>query len=373
MEKLKRILHEETVLVISATAAILSSCFVRPSENYLSYINFRVLVLLFCLMLVVAGFQKIGVLGVLAQRMTAGMKNTKALCTSLILLCFFSSMLITNDVALITFVPFSILVLTVTAQTNRMIFVIVMQTVAANLGSMLTPVGNPQNLYLFSFYHIHATDFFKITLPITIAGLVLLALFSLLGKSENIEVQFHSKSVIRSKKQLLLYAILFALCIVTVFYLVDYRVTLLTVCITVFWADKHLFRKADYGLLATFVCFFIFVGNIGNIQSVRTALASLIAGHELFFSVLLSQIISNVPCAVLLSTFTSHGKALVLGTNIGGLGTLIASLASLISFKFYVKTKDAKPLKYLGIFTGINVLILVLLLAFSACVFPTVK
>ncbi|HEX2937940.1 MAG TPA: citrate transporter, partial [Ruminiclostridium sp.] len=213
---------------------------------------------------------------------------------------------------------------------------------------------------------------FKITLPITAAGFLLILIFSLIGKSENIDVEFHSKSTINNKKQLLTYAVLFVLCILTVFYLVDYRITFVVVCVTIFLTDKHLFRKADYGLLTTFICFFVFVGNIGNMEPVRAALASLIAKRELLSSVLLSQILSNVPCAVLLSNFTGNGKALVLGTNIGGLGTLIASLASLISFKLYTKTKDAKPLKYLGVFTGINVLMLLLLLAFSTWILPSV-
>lgn len=365
MLKIKNILQNEIVLVISLLAALVSALYVHPSIQYLSYIDFKVLVILFCLMAIVSGLKKIGVFGFLAQRMTAGSKNSKALRLSLILICFFSSMLITNDVALITFVPFAIMVLNITAQTNHMIYVIVMQTVAANLGSMLTPVGNPQNLYLYSFYNMQTAEFFKITIPVTIAGLLLIIMLSLIGKNENIYVRFNSNETISNNKLLILYLFLFMLCLGTVFHLIDYKVTFLIVFATVFITDKSLFKNIDYGLLATFVCFFIFVGNIGNIQSVNLFISNIIENRELIISVLLSQIFSNVPTSVLLSTFTRNYKSLIIGTNIGGLGTLIASLASLISFKLYVKTNDSKPLKYLLVFSIVNILILLMLLAFS--------
>lgn len=368
MEKTKSFLRNESVLVISFLVASISVLFVQPSKDYLTYIDFKVLAILFCLMAIVSGFKKIGVFGVLAQRMTSGSKNSKILRLSLILICFFSSMLITNDVALIIFVPFAIMVLTVTAQTNYMIYVIVMQTVAANLGSMLTPVGNPQNLYLYSFYNMQTWEFFKITSPVTILGLLLIILFSIVGKNENIHVKFSSNETIANNKELILYLLLFVLCLATVFHLINYKITLLVVFISVFITDKSLFKTIDYGLLATFVCFFIFVGNIGNIESVSILISNIIKKRELIISVLLSQIFSNVPTAVLLSNFTGNSRALVLGSNIGGLGTMIASLASLISFKLYIKTNNANPLKYLMVFTFVNVLILLILLEFSTII-----
>jgi len=368
MKKTIKILRNETVLVISFLVALVSALFVHPSKEYLTYIDFKVLAILFCLMAIISGLKKIGVFGVLAQRMTSGYKSSKALRLSLILMCFFSSMFITNDVALITFVPFAIMVLTVTAQIDYMIYVIVMQTVAANLGSMLTPVGNPQNLYLYSFYNMQTAEFFKITIPVTIAGLLLVILFSVLGKNENIHVHFNSKETITNKKLLILYLLLFMLCLGTVFRLINYEITFIIVFATIFLKDKNLFKNIDYGLLATFVCFFIFVGNIGKIQFVNIFISNIIEKREMIISVLLSQIFSNVPTSVLLSNFTGNYESLVIGTNIGGLGTLIASLASLISFKLYTQTNDSKPLKYLGIFTFVNISIMLILLAFSAFV-----
>lgn len=366
MEKVKYFLKTEAVLAISFIAALITSIFVPPSLEYLSYIDLKVLVILFCLMVIIAGLKDAGLFNVLAERMTSGAKNTRGLFLSLIMICFFSSMFITNDVALITFVPFSILVLTVTGQTDRMIFVTVMQTVAANLGSMLTPVGNPQNLYLFSYYNIGVSEFFRITVPVTIAGLLLIFIISAAGKHEQIFVQFKSKEKITNKFKLYIYLFLFALSLTAVFRIVDCRYILTAVIAAVFIMDKKLFKSVDYSLLATFVFFFIFTGNIGNIESVRNFLSDLIKNQELIYSVALSQVISNVPAAVLLSNFTENYKTLVIGTNVGGLGTLVASLASLISYKMYVKTENPHPAKYLMVFTIVNMGMLLLLLIFSS-------
>lgn len=366
MKKIIKTLKKEAVLIISFVAALITSCFAQPSAEYLSYIDFKVLAILFCLMVIVAGLKEIGLFNVLAEKMTSGSRNTRGLFLSLVLICFFSSMLITNDVALITFVPFSILVLTITAQTEHLINVVVMQTVAANLGSMLTPVGNPQNLYLYSFYNMEVSEFFKITLPVTLAGLILIFAFSIFCKREFINVQFNATEKIVDKNKMILYLLLFILCLTTVFRFVDYKITLAIVFATVMLLDKKLFQKVDYSLLATFVFFFIFTGNIGNIKPVKNYLSLLIENRELIYSVALSQVLSNVPTAVLLSNFTDNYKALIVGTNVGGLGTLVASLASLISFKLYVQTENSKPFKYLAVFSAINILMLLLLLIFSA-------
>lgn len=366
MGKLKEFFRTEAVLIISFIAALITSFFVPPSLSYISYIDFKVLAILFCLMSIVAGLKDVGLFNVMAEKMTSGAKNTRGLFLSLILICFFSSMLITNDVALITFVPFSILVLNITGQTNKMIFVIVMQTVAANLGSMLTPVGNPQNLYLFSYYNIEVIEFFKITIPVTLAGFILIFIISSLGKHEDIFVKFKLKENISNKYKLNVYLFLFALSLTSVFRVVDYKVMLITVFMVVFIMDRKLFKNVDYSLLATFVFFFIFTGNIGKIEPVRNFLSQLIKNHELVYSVVISQIISNVPAAVLFSSFTKNYQALLIGTNVGGLGTLIASLASLISYKLYIKTENSKPVKYLEVFSVINLSMLLVLMIFSS-------
>lgn len=364
MERLKKFLKSETVLVISAIAAVVSMFFVPPSADYFSYIDFRVLALLFCLMAVVCGLRKIGVFGALAEKLTCRTRNARALSIVLLLLCFFSAMLVTNDVALITFVPFAVFTLGLAGMNRHVIFVIVMQTVAANLGSMLTPMGNPQNLYLYSAFHISIGEFFALTFPVTVISLLLILLCCLFIPAEEIKPILPENSGLTDRKKLFAYLALFLLSMGTVLHFVPYGITLAVTCMVIFIIDRSLFKGIDYGLLATFVCFFIFVGNIRNIPAVHDGIADFINGREFFASVLLSQGISNVPAAVLLSAFTDNYKALLLGTNVGGLGTLIASLASLISFKQYVKTEDASSAKYLGIFATVNFAFLAVLYCF---------
>lgn len=365
MKRVKAFLKSEAVLAAAAAAAVLSMIAVPPSGQYLGYLNYRVLTLLFCLMAVVGGMQKIGVFAYLGQKMIKGAHNTRFLCMSLVLLCFFSSMLITNDVTLLTFVPFTMLVLTLTGQTKNEIYVIVLQTVAANLGSMLTPVGNPQNLYLYTAYHFTPSSFFGLTLPVAGASLVLLALLSFGVRAEHIRVEFAGDVKIGSRRQMIVYLVLFALCLFCVFQILPYPALLILIIAAIFFTDKSLFRRVDYGLLATFVCFFIFVGNIERMDAVRTVLAGWIAGREMLAAVLLSQFISNVPAAVLLSGLTDKAGTLLLGVNIGGLGTLVASLASLISYKLYAKSEGARTGRYLAVFSAVNFgMLLVLLLIF---------
>jgi len=326
-------------------------------------------------MAVIAGLQKNGVFMLLSEQLLKGVKTTRGMCNILILLCFFSSMWITNDVALITFVPFSILILNLAGKNKYLIYVIVMQTIAANLGSILTPVGNPQNLYLYSYYHVNSIEFLKITLPLVMVSLVIIGFISLFVKREKLTLLqgrvkevavtgvFEKIQVIR-KSHTIIYLLLFILCIGTVIDLVDYQITFIIVLIVIGLLDKKVFHMVDYSLLLTFVCFFIFVGNLGNIETVQLFIANMIKTREIIASILLSQIISNVPAAVLLSNFTEDSTSLIVGTNIGGLGTIIASLASLISYKIYCKTDNAKPVKYLGVFTVANVGILFILCLF---------
>lgn len=367
------LLKQEPVLAVSAVCMFLSMLFVPPTAAYISYIDFRVLALLFCLMAVVAGLQRHGLFAWMAQHMLAGKKKLRTLFLLLILLPFFSSMLVTNDVALITFVPFAVLVLTLTRQQESMIFVIVMQTVAANLGSMATPVGNPQNLYLYSRYQLSPGSFFGVVLPYVVLTLPLLCASVLFCPQKEVSVSLPETDTPidqKQKKKIVLYLALFALCLLSVFHVLHFAILLAIVCLALFFADRSLYRTMDYGLLLTFVCFFIFAGNIGAIDSVKTFLQDLLAGRPLLTAALSSQVISNVPAAVLLSNFTDNWKALLVGTDIGGLGTPIASLASLISFRLYMKTDKAMAGKYLGLFFLVNFCLLALFLLLAAAVFP---
>lgn len=269
-------------------------------------------------------------------------------------------MWITNDVALLTFVPFAILVLEAVGVRDKMIFVITMQTIAANLGSMCTPIGNPQNLYLYSLAGLSVTSFLRLMFPLSAASFLLIVLAVFFVKPERIVYQgkYEKRGLDR---RLYGYLFLFLLCILTVLRIMDYRMLLAITVFAVFILNRRLYKEADYMLLITFIAFFIFVGNIKNMESISGILKRCVTGHEIIVSVFASQVISNVPAAVLLSGFTSDIVALLIGTNIGGLGTLIASMASLISYKLYVGTKDSKKGRYMLEFTIWNLVFLAVL------------
>ena len=360
-------IRREPVLSISFVCALVSAFFVPPSAAYVDYIDLRVLCLLFCLMAVVAGLQECGLFLVLAQRLLAGERPVRLISLTLILLPFFCSMLVTNDVALITFVPFAILVLEMVGRRDLLIPIISLQTVAANLGSMATPVGNPQNLFLYAHFSLSMGDFLSLLLPLTLISLVGLAAAGLyFGGKGRISVSFPEQVRLTSPKHLALYLVLFGLCLLSVCRILPYGILTVLVIVSLLLARRQLLGQVDYMLLLTFVCFFIFSGNLGQMPAVRAGLGSLLSRSPLLCSAAASQIISNVPAAVLLSGLTEDWKGLLAGVDVGGLGTPVASLASLISMKFYLRSRQAKPLPYFLWFTAANVVGLLVLLPVAA-------
>lgn len=363
MSKIITYLKKEIVLTVASALAVISMFFVPPSTDYLDYIDFSVIGLLFCLMIVVAGFTRSGFFEFLSEFLLEKFSSLKSICAALTLLCFFMSMLITNDVALITFVPLTISLLS-NISTKQLAYIITLETVAANLGSILTPIGNPQNLYLYSYFNLHIGEFLKTVFPVFALSLVFIIILLMFVKNQKTE-NTGTQSLPLNKKLLLICTLLFCVDILCVLRFLDYKICLaVTIGVVLIFAPR-LFAKVDYGLLVTFLAFFIFVGNMGNIETVKEFLITALRGRELFVSAAVSQVISNVPAAVMLSGFTENVRELLLGVNIGGLGTLVASLASLISYKFYVNSKGAKPLVYLGIFTAVNLVLLIILLAFA--------
>ena len=365
MQKIFDYIKNEIVLVISLILAIISCFFVTPSIHYIDYIDFKVLICLFCLMLIVSGFIKLNVLDIVAQKLLSKANSLRAIYIIIVILTFISAMVITNDVALITFVPLTLTILRMCEKTKYSIMFIVLQTIAANLGSSLTPVGNPQNLYLFSFYNISTLDFFSATLPIVILSGMLLFLCVILVKKESLKIEVVKTIEIQSKFISIMYLVLFVITVLSVFNIVSHTLVLIIVIISILLLDKTLFKEVDYSLLLTFVGFFIFVGNISNIDSIKVFFADILTKREFLVSIALSQVISNVPAAMLLSNFTNNAREVLLGVNIGGLGTLIASLASVISFKIYCKEKSANKGKYMISFTTYNLIFLIVLIIFS--------
>ena len=363
LNKLGGFVRREAVLVISLVCALLSMLAVPPDAAYAGYIDLRVLCLLFCLMAVVAGLQQCGLFTVLAQRLLTGRKQLRLLYLALVLLPFFCSMLITNDVALITFVPFTVLVLGHIGRMEALIRVVVLQTLAANLGSMATPVGNPQNLFLCSYYGLSFGAFLRVVLPLTLVSLVALSVAALWTRGETIEITFPQREHIAQPRLFALLCPLFVLCLLSVVHVLHYGITTAVVALCLLLCARGLFARVDSALLFIFVCFVVFAGNIGRIDTVRAVLERLLSANAYWTSVLASQVISNVPAAVLLSGFTDQWRALLAGVDVGGLGTPIASLASLISLKLYLRAENASLPRYLLVFTLANIVGLVLLSA----------
>ena len=360
MASIRSFVRREPVLVIAALAALVSCCFVPPDAAYLGYMDWRTLSLLYCLMTVVAGLRQAGLFSHLAHSLCRSAGNLRSMSLLLVLLSFFSAMLITNDVALLTFVPFAVVVLGLADRKKELVHVVVLQTAAANLGSMLTPVGNPQNLYLYSYYDLSAADFVRITFPFWALSLLLVAAACLLFDRSRLAV-FLGEEPGLDRKGLLLYLALFVLCLLVVLRLVSWPVMLAAVVAVLLLLDRKTLLRADFMLLLTFAAFFVFSGNLGRIEAVSALLRRLLAGREYLVSLLTSQVISNVPAALLLSGFTEESRALLLGVNIGGLGTPIASLASLISLKLYSHAEGAHTGRYLLEFTAVNLALLLLL------------
>lgn len=371
-KKLIHFFRQETVLCVAFVLAIVSALFVRPDREYIGYVDFRTLSILFCLMSIMAGLQKGGVFRYVAQVLLSKVRKVRQLVLILVLLCFFSSMLVTNDVALITFVPFTFIVLDMIGPEVKgqlVIPVVVLQTIAANLGSMLTPIGNPQNLYLYGRAGLSPGDFMLLTLPYTSAALLVLILWSLHqsgGCHEPVQVFFtEGTGLPGNKARLAVYAVLFALALLTVARAVPYGVTFCVTFLALLLVDRSLFSRVDYSLLLTFVGFFIFIGNIGRIPTFSHVLQQIVTDHEVLAGVAASQVISNVPAALLLSGFTENLPALIIGVNLGGLGTLIASMASLITYKLIAREESQRKGAYFRYFTVANVCFLVILLVLT--------
>ena len=380
IRKISEMVKKETVLTIALVLAVLSSFVILPDSQYMEYIDFRTLGLLFCLMAVMAGLQKVGVFTRIARKLLGMVHSVRMLVLILMLLCFVFSMLITNDVALITFVPFTFTVMRLIggdAVKRLAVPVVVMQTIAANLGSMLTPIGNPQNLYLYGRAGLGVGAFLALMLPYTLVALGLLVGWCLCirdgGRQVNIAdgvltERATEESVCAKKKGVIpalpVYLILFAVSLLTVAHIVPWGVTVLLVILVMLVLDREVLKRVDYALLMTFVGFFVFIGNMGRIPAFNAFLQNIIAGNEVLTAVLSSQVISNVPAALLLSGFTQDYEALIIGTNLGGLGTLIASMASLISFKYMGQEDKQQKGRYMVFFTVANLLFLVVLMGF---------
>lgn len=363
LSRILRFPRKNPVLTVALLAAAVTACFVPPDGEYLGYFDFKTLTCLFSTLAVVCALRNIRFFTALARRIVRLAGNLRAAVFALVSITFIGSMLIANDMALLTFLPLGYFVLDSTGQRKHMAMTFILQNIAANLGGMLTPFGNPQNLYLYSYYHIPTGEFLLTMLPpfLLSISLIFLAVFLFFGK-EPLEISGEDIPIPPARTTA--YLLLFAYSIVIVFRVLPYWTALILIPVALLFLDRRALLQVDYALLFTFCAFFIFSGNMSRIGAVRELFSALLEKSTLLFSVLSCQVISNVPSAILLSRFTDNYRALLLGVNIGGTGTLIASLASLITFRTYTKENPGKTGAYLRLFTAVNVVFLVLLTAF---------
>lgn len=361
---LKQFIKKQPVLAIATVVAIVTCFLVTPDEEYLGYLDFRTLACLFCTLEVVCGFAHIHTFELAAENIVRKLSNTRNVITGVVFITYVGSMLLANDMALLTFLPFGYYVLETTDKKKYMAYTFVLQNIAANLGGMLTPFGNPQNLYLYSHFHIDTMEFMNIMLIPFLTALFLILICCLLIKKEPMQL-VNKKGYVFNRKMTLIYTALFLSSVLVVLRILPYKEGTVLITLAMLLLDRKAVKEVNYPLLATFTVFFIFSGNMARIDAVHNLFAKILPGKELLFGVLSCQFISNVPSAVLLSHFTTNYSKLLVAVNIGGLGTPIASLASLITLSEYRRRDPEHTGRYVAVFEAINFSFLIILFIIS--------
>ena len=346
--------HANTVFCIALVLAAVTSCIIPPDAQYLNYPDLKTLTCLFCTLAVICALRNIRFFTILARRIVTLTGNARAAVLSLVYITFIGSMLIANDMALLTFLPLGYFVLSSTGKEKYMAFTFVMQNIAANLGGMLTPFGNPQNLYLFSHFDIPTGEFMGImAIPFAVSVVLITLCCLIFVRPEELTLEKDEGKKLPAGRTVF-YLILFAFSILIVFRTVPYWTGLIVIPVCLLFADRDALKKVDYGLLGTFLCFFVFAGNMSRMEPVRALFSALLEKNTLLVSAMSCQFISNVPSAILLSQFTENYRELLWGVNIGGAGTIIASLASLITFREYTSHNPGKAGSYMKVFSALN-------------------
>ncbi len=355
---------KEVVLSIAIVLTIVTCFFVPIDKEYLNYFEFKTLIALFCMLAVVAGLKNTNIFELISKKLIGLFRTRRAVIYSLIFGTFFFDMIVANDMSLITFLPLTYIVLHSTNNDKYLAITFILQTIAANMGGMITPYGNPQNLYLYSYYNIPTLEFIGVLLIQSIAVALLLIIAGLFIKNEKLTLKSNDKIII-DWKHFWVYAVLFVLVILSIFRVIPHVITLVAVILAVLITDRKRFKEVDYALLATFCVFFIFSGNISRIEVLQEFFVNIVSKSTLAAGIISCQFISNVPTAILLSKFTEHYRELLVSVNIGSLGIIISSLASLITLKEYLKHQPKGFKKYMGTFTVVNFSFLAVLLVIT--------
>ena len=364
MKRIIAFARTNVVMLIAASLALITSFIVPPDKEYIGYFDFKTLTCLFTVLAVVCALRNVRFFYTLAEKIVKHFTNARIAVLALVYITFIGSMLIANDMALLTFLPLGYFVLVSTKKEKYMCITFILQNIAANLGGMLTPFGNPQNLYLYSKFNIPDGEFVMIMLPPFVLAILMITLSVIVFiKPEPLEFSGVERRL--PKARVTMYLLLFAYSILCVFRFIPYQTALIIIPVVILFMDRRALLDVDYGLLLTFVFFFIFSGNMSRIDTVREIFVFLLDKSTLVVSALSCQFISNVPTAILLSRFTDNYKELLLGVNVGGCGTIISSLASLITFREYAQHNKGKSGKYLLVFSAFNFTFLIVMLLFS--------
>jgi len=357
-------IRKNVVMVVAMVVAVITCFFVPPDRSYVDYFDVKTLTCLFCVLAVVCALKNVKFFYILAKKIVQLFKNARASILALVYITFIGSMLIANDMALLTFLPLGLFVLSTTGKSKFMAFTFIMQNIAANLGGMLTPFGNPQNLYLYTKFNIPTLEFMQIMAPPFVVAVLLITVCCVIFvKPEPLEMKDEPVSLPAGRTAI--YLALFTLSIAIVFRGIPYWIGLIVIPVVLIFMDRKALKMVDYPLLLTFVFFFVFSGNMARIDVIKNVFSMLLQKSAFLFSVLSCQVISNVPSAILLSQFTDNYRELLLGVNIGGVGTLIASLASLITFREYTKQNKGKTGYYVLLFSAFNFGFLIILALFT--------
>ncbi len=360
-KKIRDFAKKEVVLSVAIICTIVTLFFVPVDKEYLGYFEYKTLVALFCMLAVVAGLKNTNVFELISKKLIGLFRTRRAVIYSLVFGTFFFDMIVANDMSLITFLPLTYIVLHSTNNDKYLAYTFILQTIAANMGGMITPYGNPQNLYLYSYYNIPTTEFFGVLLiqSLTVAALLIIAGMFIKNDPLTLENKGH---IDVDKKKLSVYVVLFVFVILSIFRVVPHLITLAIVIIAVLITDRARFKEVDYALLATFCVFFVFSGNIARITAIKDMIAAIVQENTLVAGIVSCQFISNVPTAIFLSKFTANYRDLLVSVNIGSLGIIISSLASLITLKEYLKHQPKGFKRYMGLFTLVNTIFLVVML-----------
>ena len=364
-EKIFNFIKNEIVLSVAIILAIITCFFVPIDKEYLRYFDYNTLICLFCMLAVVAGLKSTNIFELISRKIIGLFHNRRAVIYSLVFGTFFFDMIVANDMSLITFLPLTYIVLHSTKNDKYLAFTFIMQTIAANMGGMITPYGNPQNLYLYSHYNIPTSEFFSILLIQTITVAILLWVCCSFINNEPLKLRENSKIII-NKDKMYIYIALFVLVILTIFRIIPYMITFIIVILTILITDRKRFKQVDYALIATFFVFFVFSGNIARIPAIKEFISAIVVKNTLIAGIISCQFISNVPTAIFLSKFTTNYKDLLISVNIGSLGIIISSLASLITLKEFLKHQPKNFCKYLGMFTLFNTMFLLVMLMITS-------